>query len=89
MTTTCRWTPASNTCASVAVGDTCVLVGTYTVTQADVDAGEMVNTATADSDETDPVTDDVDARRSRPDPGAGDREVLTSANPIRSCSAAC
>ncbi|MCC6457746.1 MAG: VWA domain-containing protein [Caldilineaceae bacterium] len=32
--------------------------GTYTVTQADLDAGKVDNTATADSNETDPVTDD-------------------------------
>ena len=81
--------PASNTCASVAVGDTCVLVGTYTVTQADVDAGEVVNTATADSDETDPVTDDDD-HADRPDPGARrSRRCSPVPTPIRSCSAAC
>ena len=32
---------------------------TYTITQADLDSGSVVNTATADSDETDPVDDTV------------------------------
>ena len=36
-----------NRCATLAVGAECELNGTYTVTQADVDAGEVVNTATA------------------------------------------
>ena len=47
----------STTCASVAPGGTCVLIVTYVVTQADVDAGEILNTGTADSDQTDPVDD--------------------------------
>ena len=47
-------TPNSNTCASVPVGGSCVLTGTYTVTQADVDAGNISNTGTGDSDETPP-----------------------------------
>ena len=47
----------TTTCATVAPGATCVLTAAYTVTQADVDAGAVVNTGTADSDETDPVTD--------------------------------
>ena len=35
------------TCASVALGDTCVLTGVYTVQQRDVDAATVRNTATA------------------------------------------
>ncbi len=42
-------TPNSNTCASVAPGATCQLVGTYTVTQADADAGDIRNTAVVTS----------------------------------------
>ncbi|MFK3649432.1 OmpA family protein, partial [Lysobacter enzymogenes] len=38
-------TPASTTCASVAPAGTCVLTGTYTVVQADVDAGKVLNNA--------------------------------------------
>ena len=34
-------------CASLNIGATCVLTGTHTITQADVDAGKVVNTATA------------------------------------------
>lgn len=54
-------TPGGGTtpCASVAPGGICTLVGTYTVTQADVDAGEVLNTATADSDRTEPVETDL------------------------------
>jgi len=48
----------------VAPGDECTLEGDYTVTQDDVDAGEIVNTATAGSDQTpdedDTVTTPVD-----------------------------
>jgi len=51
-------TPSSQTCALVAVGDTCVLIGTYTVTASDVATGTIDNIASADSDQTDPVTDD-------------------------------
>ena len=36
-----------NDCASLAVGGTCVLTGAHTVTQANVDAGKVTNTATA------------------------------------------
>ncbi len=36
----------------------CTLVGTYVVTAADVAAGQIDNTGTADSDQTAPVTDD-------------------------------
>jgi len=50
-------TPNSITCATVAPTNTCVLTGTYTATQADIDGGEIFNTATANSDQTDPVTD--------------------------------
>ena len=39
-----------NTCGSVAIGGTCVLTGTYTVSQADVDAGKVDNTATGTAD---------------------------------------
>jgi uncharacterized repeat protein (TIGR01451 family) len=50
-------TGTNTTCLTVAPGATCVLLASYGVTQVDVDAGQVVNTGTADSDETDPVTD--------------------------------
>ncbi|MHC9083993.1 DUF7507 domain-containing protein [Luteimonas sp. RIT-PG2_3] len=42
-------TPATNTCALVAPGGTCVLTGTYTIQQADLDAGEFVSGGSAQS----------------------------------------
>ncbi|HQZ62988.1 MAG TPA: hypothetical protein PK021_11340, partial [Dokdonella sp.] len=52
-------TPTGGTtpCASVAVGGTCTLIGTYTVTAADVTTGSISNTGTGDSNETGPDTD--------------------------------
>jgi len=52
-------TPSTITCPTLAPNATCVLSGTYTATQADVDAGSIVNTAEVVSDDvTTPVTDD-------------------------------
>jgi large repetitive protein len=42
-------TPNSYTCASLAPAEACVLSGSYTVTQGDVDAGTIDNTATVTS----------------------------------------
>lgn len=50
-----KLTPNSTTCASVAPGGTCVLTGTYTVVQADVDAGQVDNIGSGISDTT-PLT---------------------------------
>ena len=41
--------PSSKSCSSVAVNGTCVLTGTYKVTQADVDAGKVTNNAASTS----------------------------------------
>ena len=44
-------------CGSLEIGEECVLTGTHTVSQADVDAGVVTNTVTAEADElTTPVT---------------------------------
>ena len=51
-------TGGSTPCALVAPTETCTLIGTYVVTAGDVASGSIANTATADSDQTDPVTDD-------------------------------
>ncbi|NLO28923.1 MAG: Cna B-type domain-containing protein, partial [Actinobacteria bacterium] len=49
-------------------GESITATGSYTITQADLDRGYVLNTATASSNETDDITDDarVDAER---DPG--------------------
>ena len=60
-------TPSSTVCALLTPGDDCVLTGTYTVTSADVAGGSIVNTASADSDQTDPVTDDETVNPPTPD----------------------
>ncbi len=41
-------------CATLAIGAECKLTGVYTITQADVDAGEVKNTATASADGASP-----------------------------------
>ncbi len=51
-------TGGSTPCATLAVGANCTLVGTYVVTAADVIAGSITNTGSADSDET-PVDQDT------------------------------
>ncbi len=45
-------TPSNNACPNVAVGATCVLVGTYTVTAADARSGTVSNTGSSTSNET-------------------------------------
>ncbi|HRQ64341.1 MAG TPA: DUF11 domain-containing protein, partial [Xanthomonadaceae bacterium] len=73
-------TPNSITCPSVDVANTCVLVGTYEVTQADVENGEIVNTATADSDQAGPVSDQLATPIDQPlGPGLGVNKTLTDA----------
>ena len=52
-------TPASMSCPILVPGDSCVLVGTYTVSDSDMITGAIINVATGDSDETTPITDDI------------------------------
>ena len=54
-------------CPNVAVNATCVLTGNYTVTAADVQAGVVSNTATADSAETAPVQSSLQTPIARAD----------------------
>lgn len=44
---------------TLAVGESMTCIGTYIVTQADIDTGSFLNTAIADSEESDPVEDEV------------------------------
>ncbi len=56
----CDWdnsTDATTPAGTLSVGEVVNCTGTYVLTQADINAGEVVNTATADSNETDPVED--------------------------------
>lgn len=55
-------TPASIACATLAVGADCVLEGTYTVTQTDVDNGQVVNlgTGTGNPPGNEPPVEDED-----------------------------
>ena len=46
--------PSSTLCNLLPAGDSCILIGTYTVQQADVNAGEIINTASVVSDEVGP-----------------------------------
>jgi hypothetical protein len=43
--------PASESCASVSVGDTCILTGTYAITTSDIETGEVENTASVTASE--------------------------------------
>lgn len=52
-----RITPASTACPAVPVRGDCSLAGVYKVVIADVQKGAVVNTATADSNETESKTD--------------------------------
>ena len=50
--------PGGNGTLGLGAGETVQCTGTYTLTQADVDAGQVDNTAVADSSETEQTTDD-------------------------------
>ena len=49
--------PSGNPIPSLASGDSETCTGSYVITQTDVDNGSRDNTGTADSDQTEPVTD--------------------------------
>jgi uncharacterized repeat protein (TIGR01451 family) len=69
--------PDSTTCAVLQPGETCALTGTYTVAIADLQAGSVVNTATADSTETNPVTGPVTASVTTPVVAVIDKNTLS------------
>ncbi|MEX0915340.1 MAG: hypothetical protein WDZ60_05550, partial [Wenzhouxiangellaceae bacterium] len=73
-------TPGQNICATLAPGADCVLSGTYTVTQADVDAGQVSNTGSGDSDET-ALVDDVVVTAINQVPGLGLSNIITAGDP--------
>ena len=50
--------PSGNPIPSLGLGESETCTGSYVITQADIDAGIVCNTATADSNETPPTTDD-------------------------------
>ena len=52
-------TPNNTNCATLAPGASCTLTGVHIVTQSDINAGQIVNTGSADSDETTPVTKQI------------------------------
>ncbi|KRG71971.1 DUF7507 domain-containing protein [Pseudoxanthomonas dokdonensis] len=60
-----RITPATTTCNDLALGASCVLTGTYTVTQDDVNAGQILNTGTSTSPAC-PPGDSTDGKCSTP-----------------------
>ncbi len=72
-------TPTGGTtpCATIAIGGTCTLIGTYTVTAADIAAGSITNTGTGDSNET-PPDDDVLVTPVVGTPALGTSKALTS-----------
>ena len=69
--------PNNTSCATVLKGETCTLVGTYTVTSEDVIAGFVINTATGDSNETGPEDDKVETPVECIEPNAGTNGFLT------------
>ncbi|HQI86583.1 MAG TPA: hypothetical protein PKV20_18555 [Anaerolineae bacterium] len=79
-------TPNTRTCPTVGPGGACVLVGRYTVTQADVDAGQIVNTGSARSDEVTVAVTDTVATPIPQHPALAVDKILTSqsATPIAS-----
>ena len=50
--------PSGNPIPTLDVGTSEICTGSYALTQADIDAGQKLNKATADSEETDPVEDE-------------------------------
>ena len=68
-------TGGTTPCASLPLGGTCTLIGTYTVTAADAMAGSISNTGTGDSDETPPDDDVLTTPRGRHSTAGGDQVV--------------
>ncbi len=70
-------TPATKTCANLAVGTTCALAGTYTVTAGDARTGQIRNTGSASARElTKSVSATLDTQVGRSAPGLTVAKVL-------------
>src|SRR4051794_24176174 len=69
--------------ATLAPGEEFTCTATHTVTQADLDAGSVVNVATADSGETDQVTDTVSMPATQ-NPGLSLEKSITAGDPFDS-----
>lgn len=74
--------PREETCASVAVGDSCTLAGSYTVSQTDVDAGQIVNMALAGAAETDQQQISVTTFIARTPALSLDKTLIDAPSPI-------
>ncbi len=69
--------------AMLAPGASVVCVATHAVTQADLNAGSYTNTATADSDQTPPDTDDETVPTTPPPPRLRPRRVMRTSRSAR------
>jgi len=74
--------PQEASCVTLAVGDSCVLSGSYTVTQADIDTGQIVNTALAEASETDQQQISVTTPIARSPALSLDKALIDAPSPI-------
>lgn len=77
-------TGGTTPCLAVKMGEACTLVGTYTVAQGDIDAGFVVNTGSADSNSTGPVSDEKTVPIAAPPPEPNGPPVVVVVQGINS-----